>query len=37
MKAKRAYPLQSAESASKRVAFKQNHNADLMEGQSHIF
>jgi hypothetical protein len=37
LKAKQAYPLQSAKRVADIVAFKENYNADLMEGQSHTF
>ncbi|SFE00981.1 hypothetical protein SAMN05518672_104129 [Chitinophaga sp. CF118] len=37
LKAKQVYPLQSAKRAADIVAFKETHNADLMEGQSHTF
>lgn len=35
--AKQVRPLTSATSIQKRVAFKDDYNADLMEGQSHTF
>lgn len=37
LKAKQVHPLQSATRAADMVAFKENYNAFLMEGQSHIF
>lgn len=37
LNAKQAHPLQNATLGAKRVAFKDSHNADLMEGNSHIF
>ncbi|MFI5140369.1 MAG: hypothetical protein ACHQIM_21295, partial [Sphingobacteriales bacterium] len=37
LKAKRVHPLQSATRVADMVAFKDNYNASLMEGQSHTF
>jgi hypothetical protein len=37
LKAKQVHPLQSATRAADMVAFKENYNASLMEGQSHTF
>ena len=37
LKAKQVHPLQNATRMAERVAFKDNYNADLMEGQSHTF
>jgi hypothetical protein len=37
LKAKQVHPLQSATRTAEMVAFKENYNADLMEGQSHTF
>jgi hypothetical protein len=37
LKAKQVHPLQSATRAADMVAFKENYNAILMEGQSHTF
>lgn len=37
LKAKKVHPLQSATRGANMLAFKENYNADLMEGQSHTF
>ncbi len=37
LKAHRVHPLQSATKTANIVAFKENHNANLMEGQSDTF
>jgi hypothetical protein len=37
LKAKQVHPLQSATRTADMVAFKENYNANLMEGQSHTF
>jgi hypothetical protein len=37
LKAKQAYPLQNAKRIADIVAFKEDYNANLMEGQSHTF
>jgi hypothetical protein len=37
LKAKQVHPLQSATRGAQIVAFKENYNAALMEGQSHTF
>lgn len=37
LKAREVHPLQNATRKAERVAFKENYNADLMEGQSHTF
>jgi len=37
LKAKQIHPLQTATRAAEMVAFKETYNANLMEGQSHIF
>ena len=37
LKARQVYPLQSATRVAEMVAFKEDFNASLMEGQSHTF
>jgi hypothetical protein len=37
LKAKQVHPLQNATRSAKAVAFKENYNAALMEGQVHTF
>jgi hypothetical protein len=37
LKAKQVHPLQSAKRVADIVAFKEKHNAELTEGQTHVF